>query len=200
MVEGTVSVIAGWRRVIFLKRFGRRQKEIDVRRKGSVTLGPRWDGAENQCTKELCAGVTVRALMPHQLDAKSHRWNRHRHGDERHLAKKRGRHTAGHARDPICVRGNGRGCRKARYRNRDVAMEAVRREELLDDPMTDPRIAKRQEDVDVPERIELLLRHPPPHVGVTFSHDEDTLFLVELAGVRVGTRTVRRRNRDVDLT
>jgi hypothetical protein len=96
------------------------------------------------------------ALVPHQLNVKSHRWNRHCHGDERHLAKKRGRHTTGHSGDPISVRRDGRGRRKAGYRNRDVTMEAVRGEELVDDAMTDSRTTKRQEDVDVAERIELL--------------------------------------------
>ena len=82
----------------------------------------------------------------------------------------------------------------------EVAMEAVRRETLLDDAMTDSRTTKRLEDVDMPQGIELLFQHPSPHVRVALSHDENPLLLVKLAGVHVRKRTVCRRDRDVDLT
>ena len=124
---------------------------------GFSDLGPSSYGGEYQCTKELCTRVLVRARVPHQLNAKPHRRNRHGDRDERHLTQKRCRHTARHPRHPIGLRRNrGRGG-KAGDGNRDVAMETMRREEFLDDAVTDPGTAERQETVDVSERVELLI-------------------------------------------
>ena len=83
--------------------------------------------------------------------------------------------------------------------DRDVAMKAVGREEVFDDAVTNPWTAERQQDVDVPELVELPLRHPPAYKRVALPHHQHALLVVEVAEVDFRSRVVRRRNRHVHL-
>src|SRR5688500_16093013 len=75
---------------------------------------PRADCLQNQGTEELCACVSVRALVPDQLNPKPDSRNGHGDGDERHLTQENTCHATRHSSYPISVRSDCGGRREAR--------------------------------------------------------------------------------------